>query len=168
MMPRSHFCPDKLAVDRCQVDPRQHSRASPRRNFCVGGGVNRHLGGIPPCSHGWEDIVCSNATGSSGTTWPRGSDVLSVNLETSDRNAQYSRCPLQSLEADTGQATGFAPIGYRSASDKTGSRHIGASPLSIATVRRRTRLSPRRGAGVFRSPKWTTSEALYVDGGTAA
>jgi len=81
----------------------------------VVGRSHRYLGGVPPGCDGWKDIVLLERDRlTSGTTWHAAGLMVTFgsSSETSTEMRKYSRALYGRLEAETGQATGFAPIGF--------------------------------------------------------
>ena len=79
---------------------------------------------------GWKDIVLLERHQlTAGTTWHAAGLMVTFGStsETSTELRKYTRDLYSRLEAETGQATGFAPIGFiEVASDKDRSRNTGA------------------------------------------
>src|ERR1700749_4474114 len=100
-------------------DPVLPSRA---RVVVVGGGIIGTSVAYHPTHGGWKDVVLLERDRlTSGTTWHAAGLMVTFGStsETSTEMRKYSRALYSRLEAETGQATGFAPIGFiEVASDK--------------------------------------------------
>ena len=92
------------------------------RVVVVGGGVIGTSVAYHLALMGWKDIVLLERDRlTSGTTWHAAGLMVTFGStsETSTEMRKYSRALYSRLEAETGQATGFAPIGFiEVASDK--------------------------------------------------
>jgi glycine cleavage system aminomethyltransferase T/glycine/D-amino acid oxidase-like deaminating enzyme len=92
------------------------------RVVVVGGGVIGTSVAYHLAVMGWKDIVLLERDRlTSGTTWHAAGLMVTFGStsETSTEMRKYSRALYSRLEAETGQATGFAPIGFiEVASDK--------------------------------------------------
>ncbi len=85
------------------------------RVVVVGGGVIGTSVAYHLASMGWKDIVLLERDRlTSGTTWHAAGLMVTFGStsETSTEMRKYSRALYSRLEAETGQATGFAPIGF--------------------------------------------------------
>jgi len=87
---------------------------------------------------GWKDIVLLERDRlTSGTTWHAAGLMVTFGStsETSTEMRKYSRALYARLEAETGQATGFAPIGFiEVAADKDRLESTGGSRRSTVIV----------------------------------
>jgi len=92
------------------------------RVVVVGGGVIGTSVAYHLALMGWKDIVLLERDRlTSGTTWHAAGLMVTFGStsETSTEMRKYSRALYGRLEAETGQSTGFAPIGFiEVASDK--------------------------------------------------
>ena len=92
------------------------------RVVVVGGGVIGTSVAYHLAQMGWKDIVLLERDRlTSGTTWHAAGLMVTFGStsETSTEMRKYSRALYSRLEAETGQSTGFAPIGFiEVASDK--------------------------------------------------
>ena len=102
-------------------------------------------GGIIGCSvayhlahMGWKDVVLLERDRlTSGTTWHAAGLIVTFGStsETSTEMRKYTRDLYARLEAETGLATGFKPVGFiEVAAEPTASRSTAASPRSTATA----------------------------------
>ena len=85
------------------------------RVVVVGGGVIGTSVAYHLASLGWKDIVLLERDRlTSGTTWHAAGLMVTFGStsETSTEMRKYTRALYSRLEAETGQATGFAPIGF--------------------------------------------------------
>src|SRR3989440_10506845 len=85
------------------------------RVVVVGGGVIGTSVAYHLAQMGWKDIVLLERDRlTSGTTWHAAGLMVTFGStsETSTEMRKYSRALYSRLEAETGQATGFAPIGF--------------------------------------------------------
>src|SRR4029077_2241944 len=85
------------------------------RVVVVGGGVIGTSVAYHLALMGWQDIVLLERDRlTSGTTWHAAGLMVTFGStsETSTEMRKYSRALYARLEAETGQATGFAPIGF--------------------------------------------------------
>src|SRR5437764_6987562 len=92
------------------------------RVIVIGGGVIGCSVAYHLAHMGWDDVVLLERDRlTSGTTWHAAGLMVTFGStsETSTEMRKYSRALYSRLEAETGQATGFAPIGFiEVASDK--------------------------------------------------
>src|SRR3954463_16261513 len=92
------------------------------RVVVIGGGVIGCSVAYHLAHLGWKDIVLLEQDQlTSGTTWHSAGLMVTFGStsETSTEMRKYTRDLYARLEAETGQATGFAPIGFiEAASDK--------------------------------------------------
>jgi glycine cleavage system aminomethyltransferase T/glycine/D-amino acid oxidase-like deaminating enzyme len=112
--------PRTLAVTAANSTPASipaHARVVVVGGGVIGASVAYHLALM-----GWKDIVLLERDRlTSGTTWHAAGLMVTFGStsETSTEMRKYSRALYSRLEAETGQATGFAPIGFiEVASDK--------------------------------------------------
>src|SRR4029077_14010984 len=100
-------------------DPVLPSRA---RVVVIGGGIIGTSTAYHLAHAGWSDVVLLERDRlTSGTTWHAAGLMVTFGStsETSTEMRKYSRALYGRLEAETGQPTGFAPIGFiEVASDK--------------------------------------------------
>jgi glycine cleavage system aminomethyltransferase T/glycine/D-amino acid oxidase-like deaminating enzyme len=85
------------------------------RVVVVGGGVIGASVAYHLAHAGWRDVVLLERDRlTSGTTWHAAGLIVTFGSmsETSTRMRQYSRDLYTRLEAETGQSTGFAPVGF--------------------------------------------------------
>jgi glycine cleavage system aminomethyltransferase T/glycine/D-amino acid oxidase-like deaminating enzyme len=85
------------------------------RAVIVGGGIIGTSVAYHLALHGWQDIVLLERDRlTSGTTWHAAGLMVTFGStsETSTEMRKYTRALYARLEAETGQATGFAPIGF--------------------------------------------------------
>src|SRR5258708_10990849 len=101
------------------ADPVLPARA---RVVVIGGGIIGTSVAYHLAHAGWNDVVLLERDRlTSGTTWHAAGLMVTFGStsETSTEMRKYSRALYSRLEAETGQATGFAPIGFiEVASDK--------------------------------------------------
>ena len=153
-------------------EPRADARAGfpdQARVVIIGGGaigtsIAYHLAKL-----GWSDVVLLERRQlTAGTTWHAAGLITSAGMATETLlwMARYTRDLCASLEAETGQATGFRPIGHL---------HLATTPQRLETpaprgrVRARVRRRPTRSSrapssaasGRRRRPT-TSSAAFYV------
>src|SRR5260370_31496007 len=114
MVPRSRFCAGHpLPVHAANSSPAAipaHARVVVVGGGIIGTSVAYHLAVM-----GWKDIVLLERDRlTSGTTWHAAGLMVTFGStsETSTEMRKYSRALYSRLEAETGQATGFAPIGF--------------------------------------------------------
>ncbi len=101
----------------------------------IGASIAYHLGKL-----GWQDVtLLERRQLTSGTTWHAAGLITSAGMatETLVWMARYTRDLCVSLEAETGQATGFRPIGHL---------HLATTPQRLETLRREAAFV--RGFGV--------------------
>ncbi len=101
----------------------------------IGASIAYHLGKL-----GWRDVVLLERRElTAGTTWHAAGLITSAGMasETLLWMARYTRDLCVSLEAETGQATGFRPIGHI---------HLATTPQRLETLRREAAFV--RGFGV--------------------
>src|SRR5207253_6037073 len=106
--PQPHGLPRRTAMS----EPVLPSRA---RVVVVGGGVIGTSLAYHLAHAGWKDVVLLERDRlTSGTTWHAAGLMVTFGStsETSTEMRKYSRALYSRLEAETGQATGFAPIGF--------------------------------------------------------
>jgi heterotetrameric sarcosine oxidase gamma subunit len=92
-----------------------HSLPSHARVVVVGGGVIGTSVAYHLAAMGWKDIVLLERDRlTSGTTWHAAGLMVTFGStsETSTEMRKYTRALYSRLEAETGQATGFSPIGF--------------------------------------------------------
>jgi glycine/D-amino acid oxidase-like deaminating enzyme len=85
------------------------------RVVVIGGGIIGTSVAYHLALHGWQDIVLLERDRlTSGTTWHAAGLMVTFGStsETSTEMRKYARALYARLEAETGQATGFAPIGF--------------------------------------------------------
>src|ERR1700710_1655408 len=85
------------------------------RVVVVGGGIIVCSVAYPLAHMGWRDVVVLERDRlTSGTTWHAAGLMVTFGStsETSTEMRKYTRDLYSRLEAETGQATGFAPIGF--------------------------------------------------------
>ena len=103
----------RLAVSAAQPDPATlpaHARAVVVGGGVIGTSVAYHLAHM-----GWQDIVLLERDRlTSGTTWHAAGLMVTFGStsETSTEMRKYSQALYRRLEAETGQSTGFSPIGF--------------------------------------------------------
>src|SRR5256885_5707408 len=107
---------------------------------------------------GWKDIVLLERDRlTCGTTWHAAGLMVTFGStsETSTEMRKYSRALYSRLEAETGQATGFAPIGFiEVASDKDRlEEYRRVSALNPYCGVGAQELPPPAGDGVFSPPE---------------
>ena len=110
------------------------------RVVIVGGGVIGASIAYHLCKLGWRDVVLLERRElTAGTTWHAAGLITSAGMasETLLWMARYTRDLCVSLEAETGQATGFRPIGHI---------HLATTPQRLETLRREATFV--RGFGV--------------------
>lgn len=96
------------------------SLPSHARVVVVGGGVIGTSVAYHLAALGWQDIVLLERDRlTSGTTWHAAGLMVTFGStsETSTEIRKYTRALYQRLEAETGQATGFAPVGFIEVAD---------------------------------------------------
>ncbi len=106
----------------------------------VGGGVVGTSIAYHLVKLGWRDVVLLERRQlTSGTTWHAAGLITSAGMatETMIWMARYTRDLCVSLEAETGQATGFRPVGHL---------HLATTPARLETLRRDAAFA--RGYGV--------------------
>ena len=97
------------------VNPTQVTIPTHARVVVVGGGVIGTSVAYHLAYMGWKDIVLLERDRlTSGTTWHAAGLMVTFGStsETSTEMRKYTRDLYSRLEAETGQATGFAPIGF--------------------------------------------------------
>jgi len=97
------------------LSPADASLPSAARVVVIGGGIIGTSVAYHLALQGWQDVVLLERDRlTSGTTWhAAGLMVCFGSLsETSTEMRKYTRALYSRLEAETGQATGFAPIGF--------------------------------------------------------
>src|SRR2546430_17518239 len=107
---------------------------------------------------GWKDIVLLERDRlTCGTTWHAAGLMVTFGSpsETSTEMRKYSRALYSRLEAETGQATGFAPIGFiEVASDRDRlEEYRRVSAFNRYFCGGGGGASPRAGGGVFSLPQ---------------
>jgi 4-methylaminobutanoate oxidase (formaldehyde-forming) len=98
------------AVNAVPVSLPSHARAVVIGGGVIGTSVAYHLGLM-----GWREVVLLERDRlTSGTTWHAAGLMVTFGStsETSTEMRKYARALYSHLEAETGQATGFAPIGF--------------------------------------------------------
>src|SRR2546430_7951429 len=128
------------------------------RVVVVGGGVIGTSVAYHLALMGWKDIVLLERDRlTCGTTWHAAGLMVTFGStsETSTEMRKYSRALYSRLEAETGQATGFAPIGFiEVASDKDRlEEYRRVSGLKRRCGVGRQGAPPARGGGVFSLPQ---------------
>ncbi len=101
----------------------------------IGASIAYHLAKL-----GWRDVVLLERRQlTAGTTWHAAGLITSAGMssETMIWMSRYTRSLCVSLEAETGQATGFRPIGHL---------HLATTPARLETLRREAAFA--RGHGV--------------------
>jgi glycine/D-amino acid oxidase-like deaminating enzyme len=126
------------------------------RVVVVGGGVIGCSVAYHLAHMGWKDVVLLERDRlTSGTTWHAAGLMVTFGStsETSTEMRKYTAKLYARLEEETGQATGFKPVGFiEVAADADRLEDTGASPPSTATAASTcTRLSPRRSRTSSRS-----------------
>src|SRR5689334_24866109 len=97
------------------VNPTQMTVPSQARVVIVGGGIIGASVAYHLAAMGWRDVVLLERDRlTSGTTWHAAGLMVTFGStsETSTEMRKYARALYSRLEAETGQATGFAPIGF--------------------------------------------------------
>ena len=108
----------------------------------VGGGVIGCNVAYHLTKLGWKDVVLLERKQlTAGTTWHAAGLITSAGMahETLLWMRRYTRDLYDGLEAETGQATGFRPIGHL---------HLASTPQRLETL--------RREAAFVRATAWTT------------
>ena len=111
---------------------------SQARVVVIGGGIIGTSVAYHLAHLGWKDVVLLERDRlTSGTTWHAAGLMVTFGStsETSTEMRKYTRDLYTRLEAETGQATGFKPVGFiEVAADRTASRSTAGSPRSTATA----------------------------------
>src|SRR5258707_15480475 len=92
-----------------------HSLLTPHRVVGRGGGIIGTSVAYPLAKAGWNDVVLLERDKlTPGTTWHAAGLMVTFGStsETSTRMRQYTRDLYAGLEAETGLATGFKPVGF--------------------------------------------------------
>src|SRR5689334_4083349 len=97
------------------VNPTQMTVPSQARVVIVGGGIIGASVAYHLAHEGWTDVVLLERDRlTSGTTWHAAGLMVTFGStsETSTRMRQYTRDLYARLESETGQSTGFRPVGF--------------------------------------------------------
>jgi 4-methylaminobutanoate oxidase (formaldehyde-forming) len=123
-----------------QSKPTNVSFPSRAQVVIIGGGVIGCSVAYHLTKLGWKDVVLLERSQlTAGTTWhAAGIIVAGFSTETTINMAKYTRDLYQKLEEETGQDTGFKPVGYL---------QIASSPEKVDALRRRADFG--RAYGVF-------------------
>ncbi len=123
------------AADRDSEQFPTHARVVIIGGGVIGASIAYHLTKL-----GWRDVVLLERRQlTAGTTWHAAGLITSAGMssETMIWMSRYTRSLCVSLEAETGQATGFRPIGHL---------HLATTPARLETLRREAAFA--RGHGV--------------------
>ncbi len=123
------------AADRGSEQFPTHARVVIIGGGVIGASIAYHLAKL-----GWRDVVLLERRQlTAGTTWHAAGLITSAGMssETMIWMSRYTRSLCVSLEAETGQATGFRPIGHL---------HLATTPARLETLRREAAFA--RGHGV--------------------
>ncbi len=153
------------------MTPTLPSRA---RVVVIGGGVIGTSVAYHLAHAGWTDVVLLERDRlTSGTTWHAAGLMVTFGStsETSTRMRQYTRDLYARLEAETGQSTGFTPVGFIevAADEDRLEEYRRVSAFNRLLRRRRARdLAGARSPSCSRSPAPTTCSRASTSPTTAA
>ena len=147
-------------------DPRTGaSRTLPSRArvVVIGGGIIGTSVAYHLAHLGLDVVLLERDRLTSGTTWHAAGLMVTFGSmsETSTSMRQYTRDLYTRLEAETGLATGFKPVGFIEVATPGGWKSTGGCRRSTASAGSTcTRSHPRRSRSCSRSPTPTTSGRL--------